>query len=353
MPPRCADLEQRRGAWSVAESDNFRIFHQQNRELAERVATVAERTRRDMGRKWFGEDGEWPARCDIYLHATAEAYSRATGKPPTWTAHSTINLEAGRVVLRRIDVRGDDAELLTASLPHETTHAVLAGHFGKHHVPRWADEGMALLSEPDARLDVYRRKLDEAQRGGLLFPLHNLMTLEDYPTASRAFAFYVQSVSVTDYLVKQPGGAQAFSRFVNEALRTGYDAAAQKVYGLDMNTLQQRWREATFGEPVAARDQKPRTARSEATRSKRSSTATQEGSEPSAAYSAPLRARLRLTQTHPHHVALADPNDQPVRHGNIRLWIGELLPVLADGDPASFDSAAGVVASFRQPSENE
>ena len=240
-------LEQRVGSWSVSESDNFRIFHKEDRGLAERVAQVAERTRREMGRKWFGDDSEWRARCDLYLHPTAADYSRATGKPATWTAHSTINLEGGRVVLRRIDLRGDDAELLTASLPHETTHAVLAGHFGTHHVPRWADEGMALLSEPAGKLDAYRRKLDEARREGTLLPLHNLMTMEEYPAANRAFAFYMQSVSVTDYLVQQPGGPQAFARFVNEALKSSYEVALQKTYGLDMATLEQQWKAATFG----------------------------------------------------------------------------------------------------------
>src|SRR5207248_2002285 len=143
--------------------------------------------------------GEWKYRCDLYLHPTAADYSRNTGKPPTWTAHSTINLEAGRVVLRRIDLRGDDAELLTASLPHEATHAVLAGHFGTHHVPRWADEGMALLSEPEAKHEAYRRKLADARRDGLLTRARDLMTREDYPEPSRAFAFYLQSVSLTDY----------------------------------------------------------------------------------------------------------------------------------------------------------
>jgi hypothetical protein len=241
-------LEQRVGGWSVAESDNFRVFHQENRELAEKVAQVAERTRRDMGRKWFGDDPEWRARCDLYLHPTARDYSRATGKPATWTAHSTINLDAGRVVLRRIDLRGDDGELLTASLPHETTHAVLAGHFGTHHVPRWADEGMALLSEPAGKLDVYRRKLAEARQDGLLMGVRDLMTQDEYPEPRRAFAFYMQSVSMTDYLVKQPGGPQAFARFVNEALRSNYEAALQKTYGLDMATLEQRWKAATFGD---------------------------------------------------------------------------------------------------------
>jgi hypothetical protein len=201
-----------------------------------------------MSQKWFGEDTDWKLRCDLYLHPTAADYSRATGKPAGWTAHSTINLEAGRVVLRRIDLRADDAELLTASLPHETTHAVLAGHFGKYHVPRWADEGMALLSEPGTKLDAYQRKLAEAKQTGLLMRVRDLMTLDEYPDANRALAFYVQSVSITEYLVKQPGGPQAFTRFVNEALRTSYEAALQKAYGMDMATLDQRWRAATFGD---------------------------------------------------------------------------------------------------------
>ena len=64
----------------------------------------------------------------------------------------------------------------------------------------------------------------------------------------RAFAFYMQSVSVTDYLVSQPGGSQAFARFVNEALRSNYEAALQKTYGLDLAALEQRWQAAAFGD---------------------------------------------------------------------------------------------------------
>jgi tetratricopeptide (TPR) repeat protein len=246
-PVAVRHLPQKVGNWSVSESDNFRIFHKEDREIAQKVAESAERTRREMGQKWFGQDGEWKFRCDLYVHPTAADYSRNTGKPATWTAHSTINLEAGRVVLRRIDLRADDPDLLTASLPHEATHTVLAGHFGTHHAPRWADEGMALLSEPDAKHEAYRRKLAEARQNGLLMRVRDLITMEEYPEPSRAFAFYLQSVSLTDYLVKQPGGPQAFARFVNEALKSNYDEALQKTYGMDMLTLEQRWRSATFG----------------------------------------------------------------------------------------------------------
>ena len=44
-------------------------------------------------------------------------------------------------------------------LPHEATHVVLAGQFGDQPVPRWADEGMAVLTEPRDKIDRHLRNL--------------------------------------------------------------------------------------------------------------------------------------------------------------------------------------------------
>ena len=72
-------------AWAVAETANFRIFHNQSREIAEKAARVAEATRTTAAKKWFGEPAApWNSRCDIYLHATAQDYSLATKMPPVW-----------------------------------------------------------------------------------------------------------------------------------------------------------------------------------------------------------------------------------------------------------------------------
>ncbi len=42
--------------WAVAETANFRVIHNQSRDLAEQVARIAETTRTAMTRKWFGEE---------------------------------------------------------------------------------------------------------------------------------------------------------------------------------------------------------------------------------------------------------------------------------------------------------
>ena len=46
--------------WQVAETEHFRIFHNQTKERAESVAQAAEATRSQMYRKWLGtENDEW------------------------------------------------------------------------------------------------------------------------------------------------------------------------------------------------------------------------------------------------------------------------------------------------------
>src|SRR5207302_3785575 len=114
-----------RGAqgWEVAETSHFRILHQQPRELVERVAQVAERTRLAMSQKWLGHNGEaWTPKCDLYLHATAQDYSRATGVATGSPGHSRIESDggAGRVVGRRMDMHCDNPNMLEAVLPPET-----------------------------------------------------------------------------------------------------------------------------------------------------------------------------------------------------------------------------------------
>ena len=48
----------------------------------------------------------------------------------------------------RTNLRADHPQVLTAILPHEVTHVVLADLFTTQQIPRWADEGMAVLAEP-------------------------------------------------------------------------------------------------------------------------------------------------------------------------------------------------------------
>ncbi len=233
--------------WDVAETGNFRVFHHQQRPLAEKTAQVAEATRQGMGTKWLGDAGaDWTPRCDIFLHETAQDYSKATGVPANSPGHSTIRSEGGRVVGRRIDLHRDDESMLTAVLPHEATHVVLAGRFGDYAVPRWADEGVAVLSEPRDKVERHLRNLPQYNQDNTLLKVREIMQMNDYPNPRFISAFYAQSVSVVEFLTKEKGPT-TFSAFVKDGLTGGYEAALRKHYGIQsFDELEQRWRKYAF-----------------------------------------------------------------------------------------------------------
>lgn len=229
--------------WQVTDTTHFRIYHNQPRDLVEQVARSAERTRVDMSRKWFGNDGvDWQPKCELVLHASAADYSRQTGVPTSSPGHSRIESDrvTHRVVGRRLDLHVDNPGMLEAVLPHETTHVVLAGQFGPFPVPRWVDEGVAVLSEPAEKVEQHRRNLAKAARDGQLFAVKELLELDNYPQPQRVSAFYAQSVGLVDFLTQQQGPT-VFTAFVRDALRSGWEGALRKHYQWSLADLQQQW----------------------------------------------------------------------------------------------------------------
>lgn len=243
------------GGWQIANTHHFRVFHKLERSSAERVAQVAERTRRVQGKRWFGEKAiAWETKCDLYVHSTGNEYSQATGVPPSSPGHSTVKVESGRVSHRRIDLHSDDPNMLEGVLPHETTHVVLAGNLGTGLVPRWADEGMSVLSEPQDRIERHTRQMSKMNQEGGLFPLKQLLELRDYPENGRVGVFYAQSVSVVQFMASLKGH-QVFSQFLKDGMTQGYDSALRTHYGVqDWREMDQAWRATAFqGAAVASR----------------------------------------------------------------------------------------------------
>ena len=240
---------QNKDGWQVAETPHFRIFHKENSDYADRVAQIAENTRATMFRKWFGQDGvEWQPTCELILHPNASAYTQMTGVPGNSPGHSRIESDpSGRVVARRMDMRLDAAGMMEAVLPHETTHVVLAGMFGGAPVPRWCDEGIAVLSEPNEKIEQHRRNLHKYSKEGQLFGLKELMELKDYPQSRRVGAFYAQSVCLTEFLTQQKH-PRALTEFIKDAVRYGYETALQRHYNLTFAQLEQLWQQQVLSD---------------------------------------------------------------------------------------------------------
>ncbi len=228
--------------WQVTESPNFRLHHQQE-DLADQVLHAAEKARAAIARKWLGQGSfpNWTMKCDLYLYPDAASYSKATGAPAQSPGHSTIGADrqdARRLQNLRIDLRADHPHLVSCVLPHEVTHVTLAGQVAHLPIPRWADEGMAVLSETYERIARHIEPLAQAYQEQRIFTAEQLMNCDDYPDPSRMAAFYGQGVCLVQYLTEQKGPTE-FVAFLRSAASKGYEAALRQHYGFGLSELDQ------------------------------------------------------------------------------------------------------------------
>jgi hypothetical protein len=227
--------------------------------LAEQVLRLAEHVHAANAWFWFGEltPAPWESPAEIYLYPNSDTFSRATGISPSVPGFSTLvydNTDARRVISRRMDLRSDVPDLLTRLVPHEVTHLSLAGRFGPRPLPRWADEGLAILAEPEEARQQYRQKVQAAAQQGRLLPLEKLLTGEDCSAASDLHIFYGQSLILVEWLLGQ-GGKYKFVHFIAEAQRQGWEPALRRCYRVqslqDLTSIFQQPAQAASMKPAA------------------------------------------------------------------------------------------------------
>lgn len=143
------------------------------------------------------------------------------------------------IALRQIDVRGDVAEFLTAALPHELCHVLLAERLLEP--PLWFDEGLALQFDSSEKQQLHDRDLRRSLACGQTLSLETLLTLRQYHAAEDWPAFYGESASVVRCLL-QLGSPEKLLQFAERQQSHGADAALRELYGLrDVAHLAEVW----------------------------------------------------------------------------------------------------------------
>lgn len=252
LPSLFAASPDRTVAWRVVETANFRIMNYGVRPVSPEIAAACESLRDSLTLRWLGatDHAAWNPKCDLVLHSTDEAYLREVGAGGRSTlASSLIDRQQGRVAARRIDVRATNADWATGALGHELTHVVLADHFSDRPVPRWIDEGTAILADTADKQNLHRRDLRHALAARSQFRVHELLTLTDYPAAHRWAAFYGQSASLVQNLIDR-AGEQKLLEFVELSLEHGYEQGFQRVYGTTIVEFERRWQAELNGAKV-------------------------------------------------------------------------------------------------------
>ena len=228
--------------WHLYHSANFTICCPRDYDGHEAVRQC-ESLRRTLTERWLGSVAtDWTNRCYVVLHPTATTYVQAAGRGSERTAGcSTVTELDGQVVSRRIDLRLDRPDPLSRALPHELTHVVLADVIAGHKLPRWADEGMAMLADPQDKREGHRRDIIAALNRGTALRLPAMLTMDGYPEPQQTAAFYGQSLSVVEFLIERKGPL-TLQQFLVKASEDGYQKALHETYGIrDAHALEQLW----------------------------------------------------------------------------------------------------------------
>lgn len=213
-------------------STNF-IAEAPTPQIAQQFAQAAEHYRKEKALQWIGQEmPPWPEPCPIKAHITMGGPGGAT----------TFDFAGGQVPRQFMDIQGPLDKLLASVLPHEVTHTVFAFYF-RCPLPRWADEGGAVLSENDEERIQHDKICRNILNHGQSIPLRQLFGLREYPRdGNKVMALYAQGFSVTNFLVNS-SSRQTFLHFLTQAMQTqNWDGALRTYYRYNsVEELEQAW----------------------------------------------------------------------------------------------------------------
>jgi hypothetical protein len=199
-----------------------------NAQVAKAVGDWAEYYRKQKAEQWLGHEmPAWSEPCPLHVKVTMGPAGGAT----------SFNFMHGQV-WQTMQIEGSLDRILASVLPHEVTHTVFAHHF-RQPVPRWADEGGAVLSEDNLERGRHDQMVRQILNANRAIPLRTLFSLRDYP--HEVGSLYAEGYSVADFLVGI-SDRPTFLNFVARGMQYGWDNASQSFYRYqNVNALEQAW----------------------------------------------------------------------------------------------------------------
>jgi RNA polymerase sigma factor (sigma-70 family) len=227
-PPPVEAAEENQDRKATFRTANFEVTAP-SREIARQVGTAAEHNRKALALLWLGKERPaWRTPCPVRVTITTDGRTSSC---------STFCFEE-EPQLRGMILEGPLDRIFADLLPHEMTHTILADS-QRRPLPRWADEGAAMLSESAAGRAAHEEAMERLLRKGRLLPLLPLLDRQDYP--KDVGAFYAQSYALADFLVEQ-GGRKKFLAFVARGQKGGWDQALLDSYDYKgVKDLERAW----------------------------------------------------------------------------------------------------------------
>jgi hypothetical protein len=185
---------------------------------------------------------------DLYIYADTYDMRAAILYEPGWTGG--LAFPDHNVVI--IGIAENDLDWGRKAEVHELTH-VLVGHLTFSclgGVPTWLNEGLAVYSEGDLDRGS-QAQLDQAIRADTLLSVRSLSSGFS-EISSKANLSYSESYSIVKYLIETHGQEPMTSLLTTLRDGASIDEALLKVYGFNVDGLEDEWRAAIGAPPRAA-----------------------------------------------------------------------------------------------------
>ncbi len=173
----------------------------------------------------------------IYIYAKSEDLLGAMIFPQEWTGGVAYT----RFSTIAIGISPGNLDWGKRAMTHELTHLVIHQMvFNPYNdLPTWLDEGLAMYSEGPLE-PVFLSLLVEAIKEDGLITVRSLSSpFSAY--AEESMLAYAQSYSLVDFLINNYGQGKMLELLSIFREGSGYDEALLKVYGFDMDGLNDLW----------------------------------------------------------------------------------------------------------------
>jgi len=236
----------KRFSWESVETDRVSLFWYHGSagfagELMEAAGESLDRLAADIGTVL-------EERASLYIYASAQSLREAMVYPQEWTGgvayteYSTIaigisptNLDWGK-------------RAIAHELAHLVVHQFTYSGYGAQ-LPTWLDEGLAMYAEGGLTAEM-EQVLESAVEQQQLYSLRSLSGT--FPAQTQAaYLAYAQSYSVVKFMLDDmEGGKTDVIDLLNSFKQgNGYEDALDRVYGLDIDELDELWRQHVTSPP--------------------------------------------------------------------------------------------------------
>jgi hypothetical protein len=222
-------------SFQKAETELFRFFYYKKDSKA---AQLLIRNADPIAREISDSLGlKFPKKIEVFIVPTFEDFQKTQPKRsriPTWAVGVAFPSKNIIVLLKKKRVD------LVKTFYHELNHILLGQAFGgKHRVPRWLDEGLAMIQAGEWSMSRLS-KITGAVLTDSLIPMDNIV--DTFPLELRdAELAYCQSFYFISFL-KGKFGDNAFKAFLSEySKHKAFRRAIRKTYHIGWDSMEELW----------------------------------------------------------------------------------------------------------------